>query len=120
MLKALSDTDKPIFAKDILENYPKFKKKIEEYSSSGNNRMDMLKVTTDSILEMAQSRKQALTKDEQKNLADFLFAIPKDLSYSLCRELYMEDVTRPVIDDHTELLTEIANKRGLKVKGVNA
>lgn len=120
MMKALSDSDKPIFAKDILENYPKHKKKIEEYSSGGaTNRMDMLKVTTDSILEFAQANKKALTKDEAKNLADFLFAIPKDLSYLLCRELYMEDCTRPVIDEHMELLQEIANKRGLKVKGVN-
>ena len=82
--------------------------------------MDMLKVTTDSILEMAQGRKQALTKDEAKNLADFLYAIPRDLSFNLCRDLYMEDITRPVIDDHQDLLTDIANKRGLKVKGINA
>lgn len=120
MLKSLSDSDKPIFAKDILESYSKHKKKIEEYSTSGaGNRMDMLKVTTDSILEMAQQRKQALTKDEAKNLADFLYAIPRDLSFNLCRELYMEDITRPVIDDHIDLLTDIANKRGLKVKGIN-
>ena len=121
MLKSLSESDKPITAKDILDNYPKLKKRIEEYSSSGSgNRMDMLKYTCDSLLEMAQQRKQALSKDEAKNLSDFLYHIPKDLSYNLCRELYMEDVTRPVIDDNMELLTEIANKRGLKVKGVNS
>lgn len=121
LMKAMKDGDKPITALDILENYAKFSAKIKEYSGSGAaNRMDMLKFTCDSVLELAQSRKKALTKDEAKNLTDFLYAIPKDLSYSLCRELYMEDCTRPVIDDHTDLLTEIANKRGLKVKGVNA
>ena len=121
LMKALKDGDKPISALDILESYPKFEKKIKEYSSSGAaNRLDMLKFTCDSVLELAQGRKKALTKDEAKHLADFLYAIPKDLSYSLCRELYMEDVTRPVIDDHSDLLTEIENKRGLRVKGVNA
>lgn len=121
MMKSLNEGDKPITAKDIMENYPKLKKKIEEYSSSGaGNRLDMLKYTCDSILEMAQATKKTIEKEAAKNLADFLYAIPKDLSYNLCRELYMEDCTRGIIDDHMDLLTEIANKRGLRVKGVNA
>lgn len=116
MMKSLNESDKPITAKDIIENYPKMKKRIEEYSDAKTGgRIDMLKFTCDSLLEMAQGRKNVLNKDESKNLADFLWAIPKDLAYNLCRELYMEDCTRPTIDEHSDLLTEIASKRKLKV-----
>ncbi len=116
MLKAMSESDKPITAKDVVDGYSKFKKRVEEYSDAkSGGRMDMLKFTCDSLIEFAQGRKTVLTKDESKNLADFLWAIPKDLAYNLCRELYMEDCTRPTIDEHSDLLTEIATKRKIKV-----
>lgn len=116
MMKSLNESDKPITAKDVLENYKGIKKRIEDYSNAKTGgRMDMLKFTCDSILEFAQGYKKALTKDESKNLADFLWDIPKDLAYNLCRELYMEECTRPTIDEHSDLLNEIASKRKLKV-----
>jgi MoxR-like ATPase len=119
MTKALNSADKPINAADVVDNYSKFQKRVQDYSDAKNARLDMLKFTCDSILEWAQSDKKALTKDQAKNLADFLWDIPRDLSFSLARELYMEERTRPVIDEHQDLLKDIANKRNIKVKGVN-
>lgn len=118
-IKALNSVDKPINAKDVIDNYSKFQKRVQEYSDAKNARIDMLKFTCDSILEWVQSDKKALSKDQAKNLADFLWDIPRDLSFGLARELYMEERTRPVIDEHQELLKDIANKRNIKVKGVN-
>lgn len=121
MMKAMSENDKPINAREVLDNYNKVQKKVKEYSDAkSGGRIDMLKFTCNSILEFAQGQKKALSASESKNLADFLWDIPRDLSYSLCRDLYMEECTRPVIDECAELLTDIANKRGIKVKGVNA
>ncbi len=120
MVKALNSVDKPITAKDIVDGYSKVEKRVKEYSDAKTGgRIDMLKFTCDSLLEWVQSDKKALTKDQAKNLADFLWDIPRDLSFGLARELYMEERTRPVIDEHQDLLKDIANKRNLKVKGVN-
>lgn len=119
-IKSLSDTDKPISGKQIMDEYSNFKTKVQKYADAkSGGRMDMLKYTADSIVEWVQSDKKALTKDQQKNLADFLWDIPRDLSFGLARELYMEDRTRSVIDDHADLLKDMADKRGMKVKGIN-
>ena len=121
MFKALSETDKPISAKDVLSDYPKFKKRIQSYSDAKTGgRLDMIKFTSDSLQEYAENNKKALSKEESKNLAEFLWDIPRDLSFSLCRELYLQECTRATIDEHSDLLTDIANKRGMKVKGVNS
>jgi hypothetical protein len=119
-IKSLSTTDKPIVAEDILKSFPKLKKRIVDYSNPKNSRIDMLKFTSYSLLQYCKKREEQLNKDESKNLADFLKLIPTDLSYALARELYMEcDCARHVIDEHIELLTEMANKRDMKIKGLN-
>lgn len=123
LIKSLNNTDKPITGKDIMENYTKFSKKIKEYSNAKTGgRQDMLKYTSDSLLEMVQGRsaKNPLTPDESKNVSEFLIDIPKDLAFDLCRNLYMEEVARPVIDNHKELLKILANGRGMKVEGINS
>jgi hypothetical protein len=64
-------------------------------------------------------RTKKLTDKESKNLSDFLWDIPRDLSFDLCRELYMQEITRTVIDENIELLSDMADKRGMKVNGLN-
>lgn len=122
-IKAMSDTDKPISGTDVLTQYEKVQKKIKGYSSAKTGgRQDMLKYTADSLYEALQGRstKNPLTETEAKNLSDFLVDIPKDLAFDLCRNLYMEEVVRPVIDNHKELLKILANGRNLKIEGINA
>jgi MoxR-like ATPase len=120
-MKAMSGTDKPINAEDVLNDYSKHKKRVLEYADAKTGgRIDMLKFTCASLIEYAKATKKAIGKDESKNLSEFLWDIPRDLSYSVCCELYLQESTRHVIDEHSDLLTDIANKRGMKVKGVNS
>lgn len=119
-IKSLSDTDKPISGKEILENFSKYVKKIKEYSNAKTGgRQDMIKYTCDSLLEGISGRKEQFTKDEAKNLEAFLIEIPKELSFDLCRQLYMEGICRPIIDNSQKLLELLANARKIKVDGVN-
>jgi hypothetical protein len=114
-IKALNEDDQPITAEDILKDFKKTEKKIKQYSNAKTGgRMDMLKFTCDSILEMAQTRTKtnnALSKEEEQNLADFLVIIPKDLAFDLCRSIYLEEVTRPVIENHKKLLQILADTK---------
>jgi len=118
MIKALNTNEKPISAIDVVENYPKFQKRVQQYSDAKTGgRMDMLKYTSDSIIDWVKSDKKPLTKDQGKNLGDFLNDIPKDLAFGLVRELYLEERTRSVIDDNTKLIKQIAEKRNLEYEG---
>jgi len=118
MIKALNTNEKPISAVDVIENYPKFQKRVQQYSDAKTGgRMDMLKYTSDSIVDWVKSDKKPLTKDQSKNLGDFLNDIPKDLAFGLVRELYLEERTRSVIDDNTKLIKQIAEKRNIEYEG---
>lgn len=120
-IKSLSDTDKPITGAEVLKDFSKYEKKIKAYSNiKTGGRQDLVKFTCDSMLELVTGRKDAFTKDEAKNLESFLIEIPKDLSFDLCRSLYMEAICRPVIDNSQKLLELLANARKIKVEGVNA
>lgn len=118
-IKSLSDSDKPITGKEILEDYAKFEKKIEKYADSkSGGRQDMLKYTCDSLLEEIQALKKKPTKEQAKNAVEFLKAIPKDLSFDLCRNLYLEDNFRSVIDESEDLLKILANARNMKLEDI--
>jgi len=114
-IKSLNEDDQPITAEEVLKDFAKVEKRIKQYSThKKGGRMDALKFTCDSILEMAQSRTKAnspLTKIEETNLAEFLIIIPKDLSFDLCRAIYLEEVTRPVIENHKKLLQILADTK---------
>lgn len=114
-IKSLSDTNKPISGKEILEDYAKFQPKIKKYSDSKSGRQDMLKYTCDSLLEAIQELKKKPTKDQAKNAVEFLKEVPKDLSFDLCRNLYLEDNFRQVIDDSEDLLKLLANARNMNL-----
>lgn len=116
-IKSLSDTDKPITGKDIIENYSKFESKIKKYSDSKTGgRQDMLKYTCDSLLEAVQEMKKKPTKEQASNISEFLKQIPKDLAFSLCQNLYLEDNVREIIDNDTELMKVLANARNMKLE----
>jgi MoxR-like ATPase len=116
-VKSLSDSDKPISGKDIVDNYEKFSARIKKYSDSKTGgRQDMLKFTCDSLLEAIQELKKKPTKDQAKNISNFLKEIPKDLSFALCQNLYLEDNVREVIDNDDDLLKILANARNMKLE----
>lgn len=116
-IKSLSDTDKPISGKDILENYDKVASRIKKYSDSKTGgRQDMLKYTADSLLEAVQELKKKPTKEQTTNIVEFLKTIPKDLAFDLCRNLYLEDNAREIIDNSEDLLKILANARNMKLE----
>lgn len=118
-VKSLSDTDKPINGKDIVDDYEKYATKIKKYSDSKTGgRQDMLKFTCDSLLETIQEMKKKPTKDQSTNIASFLKEIPKDLSFALCQNLYLEDNVREIIDNDEDLLKILANARNMKLEDI--
>lgn len=119
LIKALNSKEKPITGEQILKDYEKYQKRILSYKDVKTNRIDALKFTSDDLEKEISERKKKLTDKEQKNLASFLWDLPRDLSFDLCRSLYLEDISRPVIDNNIELLSDMADKRGMKVKGLN-
>jgi hypothetical protein len=116
-IKSLSDTDKPINGKDILDSYDKVASRIKKYSDSKTGgRQDMLKYTCDSLLESIQELKKKPTKEQGTNVVEFLKTIPKDLAFDLCRNLYLEDNAREIIDNSEDLLKILANARNMKLE----
>lgn len=116
-IKSLSDSDKPINGKDILDTYDKVAPRIKKYSDSKTGgRQDMLKFTCDSLLETIQEMKKKPTKDQSTNIVEFLKVIPKDLAFDLCRNLYLEDNAREIIDNSEDLLKILANARNMKLE----
>lgn len=115
-IKSLSDTDKPISGKDILDNYDKFASKIKKYSDAkSGGRQDMLKYTCDSLLEAIQELKKKPTKEQAKNMTSFLKEIPKDLAFALCQNLYLEDNVREYIDEDQDLMKVLASARNMNL-----
>lgn len=116
-VKSLSDTDKPISGKDVLDTYDKVAARIKKYSDSKTGgRQDMLKYTCDSLLETIQELKKKPTKDQATNIVEFLKTIPKDLAFDACRNLYLEDNAREIIDNSEDLLKILANARNMKLE----
>ena len=104
-MTSLKDVEKPFSAEDILENYSKFAKKIEKFSQNETGgRLDILKHTGDNLLKHLQECKKKLTKEQEKNLTDYLKVIPKDLTFSIMRELYFVEIVRPCLDKDEELI----------------
>lgn len=116
-IKSLSDTDKPISGKDILDSYDKVAARIKKYSDSKTGgRQDMIKYTCDSLLEAIQELKKKPTKEQSSNIVEFLKIIPKDLAFESCRNLYLEDNSREIIDNSEDLLKILANARNMKLE----
>lgn len=113
-IKSFDNQDKPIYGKDILESFPKFKKKIESYSDPEKARIDLLKITCDTLMECFNDRTKTLTKSEANNLSNFLVIIPKDLSFNLCRELYNINVVRNVISNNKQIISILKEAKGEK------
>lgn len=119
LIKALNSKEKPITGEQVVKDYAKYEKLVKKYSSAKTNRIDAIKFTCDSLEQYICERKKKLTDKEAKNLGQFLWDIPRDISFDLCRTLYMEEITRTVIDDNMELLSDMAKKRNMKVDGLN-
>ncbi len=116
-IKSLSSTDKPISGKEILADYAKYQKRVQKYSDAKTGgRQDLLAYTKDSLIEEIKGRgKKGITKEEGENFGEFLIDLPKEFSFIICQEVYMEDFMRPVIDGNKKLIEILTTaKHGTK------
>lgn len=116
-IKSLSSTDKPISGKEVLADYPKLQKRVQKYSDAKTGgRQDLLAYTKDSLIEEIKGRgKKGLTKEEGENFGEFLMDLPKEFSFIICQEVYMEDFMRPIIDGNKKLIDILTTaKHGTK------
>ncbi len=119
-ISSIKNADKPISGKNILEDLQKYTSRIKKYANAKTGgRMDLLNDSCESMLELIQGRKKDLTKKEGENLADFFMLLPKDIAFSFGRQLYLEEIARPIMDSHTELKKALADARHMKIKGLN-
>lgn len=120
LIKALNQKDKPITAEDVVKHYPKFQKRMQKYSNIKTNQQAAVKFTCNDLVQYAEKRKDPLSKDEKKNLQQFLLDIPNELSYDTCRTIYFQDPFREVIEESNEILKIFAQRKNMKVKGINS
>ena len=80
--------DKPIRADEVLNEFKKVKPTIKEYSSDKKARFDLLRITCDDIIRVLTKKDRInLDKAQGDNLCDFILALPKDLGFSIVKEL---------------------------------
>lgn len=113
-MASLKNAAKPIPASEVVANYDKVRDKVKEYADYSNNRMDLLKHTSENLHELLEGRKKKLEAKEVANVSEFLTDIPADLSFSLCRDLYLIPICREVIDNNTKLKDMLKKAKGVK------
>lgn len=118
-ITSLKDTDKPITGEEILKNFKKHKESIVKYSDSKTGgRIQLVKHTCDSLHSYLENRnsledaeKRDLSASEGKNLMAFLKTIPLELSFNLCRDIYLVDISRKEMEKDEEIVDIIINGR---------
>lgn len=99
----IKHADKPFTAKQILNDYPKYKEKVTKFiDSTTGGRMDILNSSITNIkdyFEKIKEKKGVITEKEGKNLMEFILDLPNDLSWNAGRELYMFDFCRKYFDE---------------------
>lgn len=113
----LNNSDKPLKALDILNNFSKHKKKIEEYSDNNtesNGRLDLINVMNEELYKYLEDNKK-LTKKQQNNFMDYLKTIPKEASFSFLQKNFLKLVNHHDMftkDDIKDII--VAAKVGIK------
>lgn len=111
-MASLKNADKPIAAEDVVANFDKYKERVEKYSNAETGgRIDLLKHTCDELQGYVENRKKKFSDKEKNNISNFLKTIPTDLSFALCKELYMCESIREVMDNDKELMNMLKKAR---------
>jgi MoxR-like ATPase len=103
------DKKRPVSADKILNDYEKVQNKIKEYSSTKNNRADLLRASIDEMLHLLSKREDALADEQIENLCEFFKDIPKDLTVGLLK--LMSKSEEPNIRTH---FTKLSNDEGIR------
>jgi len=89
----LADGKRPVSAEKILNEYHKVQKRIQEYSSTKNNRADLLRASIDDMMHMLTKQEEPLKDEQIKNLIEFFKDIPKDLTVGFIKMMSRSDDT---------------------------
>lgn len=98
--------EKPIRADQILNFYDKWRAKIKKYGSTEKSRFDLLRISCDDIERILKkdytNSETNLSKEQEKNLVDFLRDLPSDLAFAMIKTLV--DNRRMGTDKFNQLL----------------
>lgn len=109
-IDSISNSERPLTAKDILESLSDYITKVESQSDpKTGGRPDLLKVTCDEIKKTLQKRTKMKTS-EAENLLRFMKKIPSDICFNLARDLYVIDHVRDHLDSDNELTELLESK----------
>jgi len=116
-IESMKNSDKPLTADDILNNYTEVRTKVKSYSNSDTGgRSDLLNYTGDNVVKFAEKSQKNLTKAQEENLDKFLTDIPTDLAFSLCRSLYRRPTFKNCIDNNETLKKMFLKAKNIKSK----
>jgi hypothetical protein len=85
------NNNKAFTAEQILNDFPKFKEKIEQYSSAEANRNDMLAVVNENLA--AFMKATVMSKQQEANFVDYFCTLPRDLAMGFYRSTLLKDST---------------------------
>lgn len=103
-VESRKNSDKPLSADDIINDFDACEAKLKTYSNDKTGgRQDLIKATSDDLLKAIKARKKKYTADQEKNILKFLKTIPVDLSFSVCKEIYIEEILREAMDNDEDL-----------------
>lgn len=103
-VESRKNSDKPLSADDIINDFDNNVDKLKSYSNDKTGgRLDLLKATSDDLLKAIKARKKKYTPEQEKNILKFLKAIPVDLTFSVCKEIYIEEILREAMDNDEAL-----------------
>lgn len=112
-IDSLTNAERPLTVKDILESLEHNMSKVESQSDpKTGGRPDLLKVTCDEIKKNLEKRTK-MKAEEATNLLKFMKKIPSDICFNLARDLYVIDHVR----DHLDADNELTDLLESKVKG---
>jgi len=112
-----ANIEKPIKAIDIFNNFekvkPKVKKQVSADGEDNETKFDLLRLTLDEIAQCLDGVKSKKYNEKQlNNLGDFLVMLPKDLAFSIIKDLAQnQDVTERMLMCREDLFDVLRSSR---------
>jgi hypothetical protein len=113
-MESLKNADKPLTAEDVLKHFTKVEDKIKKYSDyTTGARKDLISYTSTDVLSYIKKVGDKVTKTEEKNLLKYLKTIPVESSFTLCRDLFLEENVRDALTNDEDLKNLYKKAKGL-------
>lgn len=114
----LKDSDKPLQAEFILNDYKKYQNSVKKYSNPDTEtqgRLDLLTNACENLERYFEKNKEDLTKKQKTNFENFLIDIPLEVSLPFCQKFVTSSIdTREWFKDFNKLFDHIKELKGNK------